>query len=307
MDWNWATRAFLNKIQPQCVFITETEIWPNLYKQCNNRGVPILIINGRISVKTLQAAPWLRSIYKATLDKVRIILARSDIDRDAYMQLGVPSEKIEVTGNIKFASQTRKIRPINIEINRPYVLAASTRDNEEKEIVNAWQSIDHGEHLLVIVPRHPKRLNNILQDIKPLSGHIAVRSKGQAPSSQTEIYIADTIGELMGFIQNAELVFMGGSLVPRGGQNILEPARLGKPIIFGPHMDNFADEAKLLLDHEGAIQVEGTDALRKTLSQLLANPDKASEMGERGQHTLRDQKGVLERYLLAIARHCPPS
>lgn len=304
LDWKYATRGFLDHFTPRCALIMETELWPNLFAECNKRQIPILIINGRISNRTLRAPDWLRCQYKNTLSQVTQILARSEADKVNFISLGAPIKHIQIIGNIKFSAKFKNTS-IDIEIPRPYVLAASTRESEEKLFWQAWQGIKT-DHLLVIAPRHPKRLHQIVRDIGLPDNQIAIRSRGQKITSDTLLYIADTLGELTAFMEGAELVFMGGSLVPKGGQNMLEAARLGKAIVFGPYMDNFADEARMLLERNAAIQVENTSNLTDTLKTLLAQPQQCIQLGEAARQLIEENTDMAMRYADSLKYWCHP-
>jgi 3-deoxy-D-manno-octulosonic-acid transferase len=300
-DWMFAVRRFLRYLQPRRCLIVETELWPNLYHTCAERSIHITIINGRISERTLGARPWMRKIYAATLQQVTHILARSETDRLHFIQLGANSDHIETLGNIKFADPgSRDITPFTT--TRPYVLAASTREGEEQRILQAWLSSQHGDHLLVIVPRHPQRLAEILRELQPYQQEIAVRSRQEQITADTGIYIADTFGELESFIAGAKLVIMGGSLEPFGGQNILEVARAGKAVLIGPHMENFVDESQLLLNHEAAIQVDDTQALHHAITTLVADPQQLQRMGQQGRQVIEQRAGMVDEYIVALER-----
>jgi 3-deoxy-D-manno-octulosonic-acid transferase len=282
----------------------ETELWPHLYAACARAGVPLVIVNGRLSLRTLRAPLWLRRLYRDCLQQVSAILAISENDRTGFIALGAAAERVEVCGNIKFAAPPGS-NPEAIALPRPYVLAASTREHEEKALLEAWRAAQTDGRLLVVVPRHPKRRAQILRDLAPFGLKVAVRSRGDAIGEQTAIYLADTFGELGGFMAGAELVFMGGSLVPKGGQNLLEAARLGKAVLFGQHMENFADEARQLLGAEAALQVDSPAALGGQLTRLLADPARREVLGQRAAALMAERADMAERYLGAIARYCP--
>ena len=179
------------------------------------------------------------------------------------------------------------------------MLAASSRDGEERLIVEAWQRSGRDE-LLVIAPRHIQRLDEILADVETFGLRIAVRSRDDAISAETQLYIADTFGELGAFIAGARLVFMGGSLVEMGGHNILEPAALGKAVITGPHMENFLDESRVLLKGGGLLQVDSVEELNDAFRQLLVDNERREELGKRAQAVMAEQADVIERYLEAL-------
>jgi 3-deoxy-D-manno-octulosonic-acid transferase len=295
-DRSGGVRRFLARHRPRCGLVVETELWPNLYRACAAADVPLVIVNGRVSARTLKASVWLRDLYTACLAGVCKVLARSPEDRDGFLALGAPPSTVEVLGNLKFAAPGRA-GTAPMSLGRPYVLAASTREGEEALFLKAWRQAGN-EHLLVIAPRHPKRLDAVLADVKPF-GPIAVRSRGEAVSQDTRVYVADTFGELEAFMAGAELVFMGGSLVPKGGHNVLEPARLGKAVVFGPHMENFAEEARLLLQQGAAMQVDDSQ-LAGTLSELLAAPARREAMGQRARTAVAARADIAVRYVDAL-------
>jgi len=302
LDFPYAVRRFLSHHRPGCALILETEIWPTLFDQCARRGIPLLIVNGRLSQRTLGAAAWLRRIYRAALTEVTAVLARSPEDAAAYETLGAPAKRVHTLGNIKFAVTTSPAAPI--DLGRPYVLAASTHDDEELRLARAWQQAAVG-HLLVIAPRHPHRLASILKQLAPLGVNVASRSRGEPVQPDTQVYVADTFGELSRFIAGAEIVFMGGSLIPRGGHNILEVGAAGKPVVFGPHMENFAQEARLFLKGGAGAEAPDEEGMLKTLQGLLDDPAKRRHMGQQGRRLLEEQGGVIEAYAEAIAEYCP--
>jgi len=303
-DYSFCNRLFLKRLQPVCALIMETEIWPDLYKACHNKNIPLLIINGRISERTLNVSDWIKQLYATTLSYTDGILARSDTDRTNYVALGANPEKVEVIGNLKFSQATVTSATLT-EITRPFILAASTRENEELIILECFRKTLSQNKLLVIAPRHPHRTMEILNDLDKPGLNIAIRSRHDPVTEDTHVYLADTIGELGKFISEAEFVFMGGSLVPRGGQNILEVARAGKAVIFGPYMDNFKDEAQLLIDAGAAIQVSSADELLKQITFLQNNPGKLQEMASSGLQIMEQYKNMHERYLQAISERIP--
>lgn len=303
IDWWFAVNKFLKSMQPDCAFIVETEIWPNLYEACYATGTPIIIVNGRISKRTLQTGPWIHSLYCKSMEYVHRALVRSEEDAQGFLKIQLPENKIKVIGNIKFSTIASKQVTNPIDLTRPYVLAASTRDHEEKIIVQQWRTHQQ-EQLLVIVPRHPKRLKNILNDLKDLNLNIAIRSRHEEITPTTQIYIADTFGELSSFIAGSQFVIMGGSFVPKGGQNILEAAQQAKAVIFGPHMDNFHDEARLFLQHHAGIQVKQADGLASLFNELLSNPEKTTQLGQNGLRLMQEQADIATRYLTEIEQTC---
>lgn len=297
LDYRYAVKRIIKKIKPKVVFIVETEFWPNLYLELDKQKIALNIINGRISEKTLHAKKWLKEIYAEILPRVTYVYSRSETDQSRFIELGLPADKTQVLGNIKFSAlSTEKIEPTNL--NRTYVLAASTRDNEEQLIVDAWIKAQHNEHLLVIVPRHPHRLAEILKQLSPFNLNIAVRSKKESVSDDTNIYIADTIGELKQFIAGSEFVLMGGSFVEKGGHNILEVAQLGKAVIFGPDMSNFMDEANIFIQYNAGIQCT-LPALTDTFNDFLSDRHYTKTI-ENNTHSLILENDNIKKYLTCI-------
>lgn len=302
IDWQRSVRGFLAAYRPRCALIMETELWPNLYCECAQREIPLLLINGRLSARTSRVRPWLRRLYSLCLQQITAVLARSEQDRASFITLGAPRERCEVIGNIKFSSAPRTERVTPTELGRPYMLAASTRSGEEALVMEAWHQAKADGHLLVIAPRHPQRREHILAALK--GEEVAVRSRQDTLSAKTSVYLADTFGELPGLIAGAELVFMGGSLVAKGGQNILEAAALGRAPLFGPHMENFRTESETLLDGGGAIQVEDSAELAKKIAMLLADAPLRQQMGERARLLVDERRDMASRYREAISRYC---
>ena len=299
IDWWHAVKPFISTIKPECALIVETEIWPNLYEACHAEGVPIVIINGRLSSRTLTTNLWLHSLYCKTMENVNTVLARSEDDAKGFTSINLPEDKIKVIGNIKFAAVAESCSA-SVNIGRPYVLAASTRDNEEKLIVKTWLKQDRNNHLLVIVPRHPRRLSGILKDLAVFEITIAIRSKNEPVTDQTQIYIADTFGELPAFIAGSQFVIMGGSFVNKGGQNIIEVARQGKAVIFGSHMKNFTDEAQLFLHHHAGIQAQTETELDDTINLLLNDKQKTESLGNNGLMLIQHNNDIAQRYLTEL-------
>lgn len=305
IDLPGAVRRFLRALDPCCALILETEIWPNLYWEWAHSARPLLIINGRVSPRTLRARRWLQRLYASSLGCVSAVLARSPRDAEGFTALGTSPERVKVIGNLKFAVASRAPKTAAAPIPRPYVLAVSTHEDEERRLASLWRTYRQPPHLLVVAPRHPVRVPQILAQIADLKLKVGIHSRADAVQEDTELYLIDTLGELGRFMASAEVVFVGGSLVPHGGHNVLEPARLGRAIVFGPHMENFADEAALLLESEAAIQVADDAALATCFRQLLSSPQERQALGERAARVLQGQTQVLERYLQEIARYCP--
>jgi len=295
LDYPFAIKRFLKHAKPKQLWVVETELWPNLYRLTNKQQVPIHIINGRLSSKTLSAPSWLQRTYQQSLGYVDQILARSNTDAERFIQLGAAKNKVVVIGNLKFAHQQQSQSHKN-SIHRDYVLAASTHEDEELQIAQAWLALNRTE-LLVIVPRHPNRSASIQKSLRSITSQFSVASQKEGITNQTKIYLDDRLGQLMPLFEHAKLVIMGGSFIKVGGHNILEPALFRRAIITGPYMDNFTDECKLLSEFKGIIQVTGYADLNKQLLTVLDTSNLAEQMGKHAFQALHTQQKVLTNYL----------
>ncbi len=298
IDWPCRVRHFLELHRPRALLLVETELWPNLYAEVAARNLPLLILNARLSPRTLNAAPWLRRLYAETLGHVTRLLARDQADLERYLALGMPSARAEVLGNLKFAASDTPA-PEPMVLGRDYLLLASSREAEERLIVEQWLKLPEPP-LLVIAPRHPRRAEVILRDLAPFEQPVARRSLGEPVAAGTRIYLADTLGELGHLIAGARLVVMGGSFVAKGGHNLLEPAALGKAVIVGPHMENFASETARLKEAGGVLQLAGADELATALSKLWDDPLALARLGQQARSLMQREASVIERYMVAI-------
>lgn len=303
LDTKSGVKKFLHRIRPLCALIMETELWPQLYSQCQKQNIPLLTINARLSERTLNTRSWIRELYAYTVNNITAILAKSDRDAKNYIELGADPKITHIVGNIKYAA-LQQVGQTERLVQRPYVLAASTHADEEQRIAKAWIDKDL-PYLLVIAPRHPNRSESIVKQLTQITDRIAIRSRKETVTQQTRIYLADTLGELASFMAYAEVVFMGGSLVPVGGHNILEPANLAKPILFGPYMHNFIDECEMFLQHMAAWQVEGEQELMDKMEILLASESKRQTLSHRAQVLVQKQGRILDDYMDYILKYCP--
>ena len=298
MDWCLTTLIFLHQIKPGALYLVETELWPNLIVLCNDKNIPINIINGRLSNKTTSANNWVRSVYHYILSKVRHIYVRSEIDKNNYLSLGALDNQVSILGNLKFISPDSANTKSQAITQRDYVLVASSHNDEEYQITKMWNTLNRNE-LLVIAPRHPERRDDIIKQLKQTglnSNAIALRSQNDTITEQTRIYLLDTIGELTQWFALAKLIIMAGSFTHRGGHNILEPAHFGKAIIFGPHMESFVDESQLLTSKQAAIQVQSFDELGRTITELLDNEELRKKLEDNVKQTLQPFANIVNDY-----------
>jgi len=298
VDFRYAIKRALAANRPSVLLIVETEIWPNLINVVRDEGVPVLIVNGRLSQKTLRVPGWFKPVYRQVLARVNAILCKSQSDARAFSALGGIENTIETIGNIKFSTAT--IEQIPCDTNRPYWLAASTHQNEELLLCGAIKDSSIADKLLVIAPRHPSRSEEIQKVLEDSGLRYAVRSKSELPTADTQVYLADTLGEMDMWFGGALLVFMGGSLVPVGGHNLLEPAAAGVAILSGPHLENVADEAVALTEAGAMRQVTSAEELIAEVGSIINEPAVMSNMGRVGKQVVFDNKEVLQNYIQAI-------
>lgn len=304
IDWRWSVSRFLDRTHPRCVLIMETELWPNFAEACHFRGIRNMIINARLSERSLNTPRTVRRWQSQAIQYTYAILARSQEDAKRYLARSAAPDYVHVMGNIKYAS-TPTGPADAIELGRDYVLFASSRDGEEKQIVQTWLALPGDKPMLVIVPRHIKRLADILEELQTLTPAIAVRSRGEKVCATTAVYLADTFGELRGFIQGARFVIMGGSFAPFGGQNIIEVASAGKAVIFGPHMENFRSEAQELIAAGAAVQVADQHQLATVMTDFLHEPQQCVTFGEHGKQLVTRYHAIAADYLKQLQQYCP--
>lgn len=301
-------RRFLDHAKPRCAVIVETELWPNLYRECARRGIPPMIINGRLSGKSLHGGEWLKRAYASALQNCAAILTRSSQDTENFLRLGADPEKVQLTGNIKYGPN-RGIDPLIAQpaLPRPYLLAASTHDDEELRIARAWLRHPAQEHMLVLAPRHPERAKELIPRLSRLTPHLAVRSRNDEIDRHTTIYLADTLGELPWLMHHASAVFVGGSLIKRGGHNLIEPAQLGKAILTGPSTENFADERFLLEQADALLVVDDELELVVRFRQLLADEPMRRRLETNARAAVEPFADIAESYAGKVLAHCRQS
>lgn len=297
-------RRFLDRVRPRAALILETELWPNLFSALAERGVPIVLVNARLSERSLQAPAWWRRSAVWCLSHTNRILARSDADRGHFIALGAEPSWVDTVGNLKLAAPAGAASA-PIDLGPPFVLAASTHDDEELQLARAWRAAGTHDHLLAIAPRHPARGAAIARTLGRQGFAVRRRSLGEPVGGCGTIYLADTLGELAGLMAGARVVVMGGSLIPRGGHNVLEPARAGRAIVTGPHMHNFADESERLEAAGGLIRVTDATALVATVVALLADPERRAAMGQRASALLSAEADMAARYRAALEAAVP--
>ena len=301
-DWAFSTRRFLRRVRPLALFILETEIWPNLLHQCKRQNIEVSILNARLSSRTLSANGFVRGLLAGSLGNVTRIASRSEQDTRAWISLGADPDRVKTVGNLKLTTATHGDGDHDdFTSARDYLLLASTHEDEEKQFFEHWNRLQRDE-LLVIAPRHPERADSIIRQIDAIRGNVrlAQRSKGEMPGNDTDVFLLDTVGELKNYFANARLVIMGGSFVPVGGHNILEPASYGCAVITGPYMENFSDELDLMQDKQAIVQVDDMQQMSDTLVGLLEDNGKRLALGENTDKIAQDVSDLLDDYAAII-------
>ena len=300
LDWLFTTRRFINLINPRICILIETELWPNLISICKKNNISIIIANARLSKRTTESPSFIKQIYRKVLSDVDLILCKSNRDKENYIQLGYLNKNIKVIGNLKYADTNNTVYNNENIVNRKYVLALSTHPDEERQIITEWMRINEKKVLLVIMPRHPERLGDILSDIPLDMLSISIRSKNEPIKKSTQIYIADTYGEANLFLEHCEFVYLGGSLVDHGGQNFMEAASYGKTIIVGPYMYNFIEETEEFLKNNAMIMVKSSPTLKHVFERLIKSKQRRELFGANAKKILLSKKDIINDYCKEI-------
>ena len=322
LDLPWGARRVSASINPAFLICMETELWPNTLRAVAARGVPVMIANGRISDRSYRRYRVVRGFLGRVLADVRVFAMQSDEDARRIIALGAAPERVVVTGNVKTDAAVVDTagavdlwrRLLGLTASRRVWIAGSTHPGEEDMVLEAHRaaSVDCPELVLVLAPRHPVRAPEV-QALLDRRGWPAVR-RSELPSARTRpptavprVIVLDTVGELATLYALADVVFVGGSLVPLGGHNVLEPAQRRKPILVGPHTGNFREAAGLLESVGASLVVRDAAELGRDLRRLLADPDLRAKMGDAGFDALASRHGAVRETLDLIGRYLHPS
>jgi len=319
-DWYWCVRRALTAVKPDVVLIMETELWPNFLRCCNRRGIPVALVNGRISSQSFRGYRLIRFFVSRIVASLSLAVMQSKADADRLRFLGMPKNRLFVSGNLKFDARppatsdavTEQIRvQFSLQPGIPLILAASTHAREERTIVDSFKKLKEkhsGPIRLMIAPRHPERFAEVSSLLDGSGISWAKRSQTPDGSEATaEIILLDTIGELPATYSLAMIVFVGGSMVEKGGHNVLEPAAVGTAIVTGAHTDNFEAVVDMLDQNSAIIKLPRLDEqelvlrLHDVFDQLLTSPDRRREMGASAQKMVSDNRGATEKTLELIA------
>jgi len=314
LDFSFACRRLLDAVQPALIVIAETEIWPNFLRQARRHGARVVFVNGRISDRSFRSYRRWRFFLRRALAPVDSFLMQTEEDARRIRELGAAAERVVVGGNLKFdlpapARPTFLSELETLARGAPIVVAGSTLAKEEEQVLDALQltgEIEGRCSLLVLAPRHPERFDEVVALLERRGLAYIRRSQWRTDGPPPDVVLLDTLGELAGAYAAASVAFVGGSLVPAGGHNPIEPALWGKPIIFGPAMENFRAIAAALLEARGAFQVRSADELGILLATLMSNPAACQQAGQAARAVVERERGATARCASRIAALLEP-
>ncbi len=313
-DFLPAVRRTLNLVRPAVVIIMETEIWPNFTREARRRGIPVILANGRISDRSFNGYLRFKWFFRNALELFSQLCMQTDSDTQRITAIGAPADKVATTGNLKYDipfrqigdDEKRKLRSqYAIPENSTVITAASTHAGEEQHVISAYRKLLDSDSnlLLVLVPRHPERSSEVaaLLERTDITFRRRTALKDGELLPKGGILLVDTVGEMMNLYALSDIAFVGGSLVPTGGHNLLEPASLGLACLFGPHMNNFREIAELVLQYGAGIQLESPQELADACRDLIADNARRLLLGQNGLKMMADNGGATKRHMEIIA------
>jgi len=315
LDFSCVTRGVIGKIRPSVVILMELEVWPNFIRAAEREGAKVIILNYRISEKAFKLQKRFRVFIKKSYERIAHICAQTEQYAGRLIESGVDARKIEVTGSMKYDSvctevDEKEIRRLKEKLGfkegQKILLGASTHRSEEAALLDVFSRLkkDFPALCLIIVPRHAERFNEVAALLDSRGVNYIRKSridKGERIEGDA-IILADTMGELAEMTSISDIVFVGGSLIPHGGQNMLEAAGLAKAVLFGPHIFNFQETVDLLLEEEAALMVHSAEELEANISRLLKDAEKAAQMGQRARRVIEARKGATMRNVKAVEK-----
>ena len=315
-DLPWAVRRALTAVHPDVVLMVETELWPNFLHHAAARGIPVMLVNGRVSDRAMRNYRRLRSFWRWIINNVTLFAMRSPADAERLCQLGAPCSRVCVTGDVKLDQPTEQVSAeevslmkemLGIRHDEKLLLAGSTHPGEEELLLDGWWQarMRHGNLRILIAPRHIERISE-LEHLVHHKGFRSIRKSRLSAEGHgddnSRIILLDTMGELYRLYAAADIAFVGGSLIPRGGHNVLEPAMHGKPVLFGPHMDNFRDSARLLETHGIGFPVGDVSTLANRITSLLDDEDELLAVRHRARIVIEQNRGASQRIARLVER-----
>jgi len=309
LDFPFAIRPCLQLLKPELVVLAETEFWPNFLRMAKASGARVAVVNARISRKSLRGYSLFQPFLRYVLKNIDLFLAQSEEDAHRLKQIGALPERVQVRGNLKYdvtaIKELKLTAELRISLSRtdasPVIVCGSTVDGEEPILIEAFEFLlkHYPSAVMLIAPRHPERFAEVTSLVQQSHLPFDLRSQWTGQQLAGHILVIDSIGELSSLYSLADIAFVGGSLVPRGGHNILEPAQHGVPILVGPHTDNFREMVHLFRSRD-ALRVVDAEDLGNVLVELCSNPTERALLGRRAAETLRSQSGVTDRTLTAL-------
>jgi 3-deoxy-D-manno-octulosonic-acid transferase len=316
LDFAFAIRPYLRLLQPELIVIAETEFWPNFLRLAHAGGARIAVVNARISDRSWPGYRRFRRLLTRVLQRVDLFLAQTEEDARRLREIGAPAERVHVTGNLKFDVPAAIAPPIVASLrsafqkagSTPVIVCGSTVDGEEPLLLQAFENVlaSHPHAVMIVAPRRPERFGEVAELLEELDIRFWRRSLWGGDPIVGGVLLIDTIGELAALYALADVAFVGGSLVPRGGHNIIEPALHGVPIVVGNHTENFRDIVTLF-QGRNAIRVVGPAELPLVLMELISNRGERVALGRRGAETLRAQMGATQRTVPALEKLLEPA
>ncbi|MGD0825883.1 MAG: 3-deoxy-D-manno-octulosonic acid transferase [Terriglobales bacterium] len=313
LDFAFAIRPYLDALRPELVVVAETEFWPNFLRLAKGSGARIAVINCRISDRSLPGYKrfrfWLPKLLEKTLATVDIFLAQTEEDRQRLIEIGAPESKVTVAGNLKFDVEappaTKIVASLRDSLSQsgaqPVLVCGSTLEDEEGSLLSAFRNIlvDHPKAVMMLAPRHPERFAQVSELVEKLGFRMLRRSLWKGEPLAASVLLVDSIGELAALYSLATVAFVGGSLVPRGGHNILEPALYGVPIVTGNHYENFRDAVNFFASRN-AVRIVGLAELPLVFIELIENADERATLGQNALAALESQRGATDRTVKAL-------
>lgn len=310
-DLPFAVRRFLKRFQPRILVVMETELWPNLIHFCWRRRLPVVIANARMSEKSAQGYQKLPMLTRPMMREVALIAAQAEADGERFVEMGLPPASLQITGTIKFdlsisdkdVEQATSLRE-RWGVRRPVFIAASTHAGEDEQVLEAFRLIhcELPDSLLVLVPRHPERFDPVAQLLEQQGWQYVRYSAGNAVGDATQVVLGDVMGELLPMLGAADVAFIGGSLEPVGGHNMLEPLAMGTPAITGPHVFNFKMVADLLTELDVLITVTTPLGLGQAVLALLKDENRRVQLAEEGRKVVISHRGAVDRLFMHVNR-----
>lgn len=317
-DLPCAVHRFLKKTTPALAIFMETELWPNTLRACARKNIPVIVANARLSARSAKGYQRAGNFVKHMLSCINTVAAQHKDDADRFLSLGLTPSQLQITGSLKYDLQLpENTKEKGIELRKQWlkekasdtniIIASSTHKGEEAQLLPVFRTLANtfSNLLFVIVPRHPERFDEVNTLCQQTGFTTARRSQHETVTQNTHLVLADTMGEVPLLLAASDIVYMGGSLVPTGGHNFMEPAVLGLPQVSGPHVFNFQHVADTLVAAEALIIGETTEAVTDALKTLLEKPEKRRTMGQAAIHAVKKEQGALEKHLKLIYQWLP--